>query len=102
MAYDFGIANLSITTADTRATLRITFKVQGAEGTSGADFAEDIVFAVTDATPGDAADTVLASTANDTLQAVEDSHDVAGERTFTCDLETRTLQLFRVRVQQTP
>ena len=102
VAYDFGIANLSITTADTRATLRITFKVQGAEGTSGADFAEDIVFAVTDATPGDAADTVLASTANDTLQAVEDSHDVAGERTFTCDLETRTLQLFRVRVQQTP
>lgn len=102
VAYDFGIANLSITTADTRATLRITFKVQGAKGTSGADFAEGIVFAVTDATPGDAADTVLASTANDTLQAVEDSHDVAGERTFTCDLETRTLQLFRVRVQQTP
>lgn len=101
VAYDFGIANLSITTADTRATLRITFKVQGAKGTSGADFAEGIVFAVTDATPGGAADT-LASTANDTLQAVEDSHDVAGERTFTCDLETRTLQLFRVRVQQTP
>lgn len=100
VAYDFGIANLSITTADALATtLRITFKVQGAKGTSGADFAEGIVFAVTDVTPGGAADTVLASTANDTLQAVEDSHDVAGERTFTCDLETRTLQLFRVRVQ---
>lgn len=99
VAYDFGIANLSITTADARATLRITFKVQGAEGTSGADFAENIVFAVTDATPGVAAGTVLASTANDTLKAVEDSHGVAGERTFTCDLETRTLQLFRVRVQ---
>lgn len=99
VAYDFGIANLSITTADTRATLRITFKVQGAEGTSGADFAEGIVFAVTDATPGGTADTVLASTADDTLQAVEDPHGVAGERTFTCDLETRTLQLFRVRVQ---
>lgn len=98
VAYDFGIANLSITTADTLATLRITFKVQGAEGTSGADFAEDIVFAVTDATPGGAADT-LASTADDTLKAVEDSPGVAGERTFTCDLETRTLQLFRVRVQ---
>lgn len=98
VAYDFGIANLSITTADALATLRITFKVQGAEGTSGADFAEDIVFAVTDATPGGAADT-LASTANGTLKAVEDSPGVAGERTFTCDLETRTLQLFRVRVQ---
>lgn len=99
VAYDFGVANLSITTADTRATLRITFKVQGAEGTSGADFAEGIVFAVTDATPGGAADTVLASTADSTLKVVEDSHGVAGERTFTCDLETRTLQLFRVRVQ---
>lgn len=99
VAYDFGVANLSITTADARATLRITFKVQGAEGTSGADFAKGIVFAVTDATPGGAADTVLASTADDTLQAVEDPHGVAGERTFTCDLETRTLQLFRVRVQ---
>lgn len=100
VAYDFGVANLSITTADTlTTTLRITFKVQGAEGMSGAAFAEGIVFAVTDATPGGAADTVLASTADDTLQAVEDSHDVAGERTFTCDLETRTLQLLRVRVQ---
>ena len=99
VAYDFGVANLSITTADARATLRITFKVQGAEGTSGADFADGIVFAVTDATPGDADDTVLASTADSTLRAVEDSHDVAGERTFTCNLETRTLQLFRVRVQ---
>ena len=103
VAYDFGVANLSITTADPLATtLRITFKVQGAEDMSGADFADGIVFAVTDATPGDADDAVLASTANSTLQAVEDSHDVAGERTFTCDLETRTLQLFRVRVQQTP
>ena len=100
VAYDFGVANLSITTADAlTTTLRITFKVQGAEGTSGADFADGIVFAVTDATPGDADDTVLASTADSTLRAVEDSHDVAGERTFTCNLETRTLQLFRVRVQ---
>lgn len=100
VAYDFGVANLSITTADALATtLRITFKVQGAEGTSGADFADGIVFAVTDATPGVAADTVLASTANGNLKAVEDSHRVAGERTFTCNLETRTLQLFRVRVQ---
>ena len=99
VAYDFGVANLSITTADALATLRITFKVQGAEDTSGADFAEGIVFAVTDATPGGAADTVLASTADGTLRAVEDSHRVAGERTFTCNLETRTLQLFRVRVQ---
>ena len=100
VAYDFGVANLSITTADAlTTTLRITFKVQGAEGTSGAAFAEGIVFAVTDATPGGAADTVLASTANDTLQAVEAPHGVAGERTFTCNLETRTLQLFRVRVQ---
>lgn len=101
VAYDFGVANLSITTADAPATLRITFKVQGAEGTSGADFAKGIVFAVTDATPGGAADTVLASTADGTLQAVEDPHGVAGERTFTftCDLETRTLQLLRVRVQ---
>lgn len=48
---------------------------------------------------GGAADTVLASTADGTLQAVEDPHGVAGERTFTCDLETRTLQLLRVRVQ---
>lgn len=95
VAYDFGVANLSITTAGARATLRITFKVQG---TSGADFAEGIVFAVTDATPGGAADT-LASTADGSLWAVEDSHDVAGERTFTCVLETRTPQLFRVRVQ---
>lgn len=99
VAYDFGVANLSITTADALATLRITFKVQGAEGTSGADFAKGIVFAVTDATPGGAADTVLASTADGTLRAVEDPHGVAGERTFTCDLKTRTLQLFRVRVQ---
>lgn len=102
VAYDFGVANLSITTADPLATtLRITFKVQGAEGTSGADFAKGIVFAVTDATPGGAADTdtVLASTANGTLKAVEGSHGVAGERTFTCDLAPRTLQLFRVRVQ---
>lgn len=99
VAYDFGVANLSITTADAPATLRITFKVQGAEGTSGADFAKGIVFAVTDATPGGAADTVLASTADGTLQAVEDPHGVAGERTFTCALETRTLQLLRVRVQ---
>lgn len=98
VAYDFGVANLSITTADALATLRITFKVQGAEGTSGADFAEGIVFAVTDATPGGAADP-LASTADGSLWAVEDSHDVAGERTFTCVLETRTPQLFRVRVQ---
>lgn len=101
VAYDFGVANLSITTADTLATLRITFKVQGAEGRSGADFADGIVFAVTDATPGGAG-SVLASTANDTLQAVEDPHGVTGERTFTCVLETRTPQLFRVRVQQTP
>lgn len=99
VAYDFGVANLSITTADALATLRITFKVQGAGGTSGADFAEGIVFAVTDATPEGAADTVLASTDDGTLKAVEDSPGVAGERTFTCDLETRTLQLFRVRVQ---
>lgn len=98
VAYDFGVANLSITTADACATLRITFKVQGAESMSGADFAEGIVFAVTDATPGGTADT-LASTADGSLKAVEDSHDVAGERTFTCDLETRTLQLLRVRVQ---
>lgn len=46
-----------------------------------------------------AAATVLAATADGTLQAVEDPHSVAGERTFTCDLETRTLQLLRVRVQ---
>ena len=95
VAYDFGVANLSITTADALATLRITFKVQG---TSGADFAEGIVFAVTDATP-EGAGSVLASTADGNLKAVEDSHRVAGERTFTCNLETRTLQLFRVRVQ---
>ncbi len=93
VTYDFGVSRLTLTSAsDNEMTILATFKVEGEK--TEADFADKLVFAVTDET----GDEVLASTADGTLTAATDVTDGTGERSFTFKLK-RSTQLFKVRVQ---
>lgn len=100
VTYDFGVSELSITpTGDGEVTGRITFKVQGAMDSSGANFAEGVIFAMMDAMD-QTGETVLASTDDGTLKATTETFNVAGERTFTFTftLPESKVQLLRARV----
>lgn len=99
VTYDFGVSELSITpTGDGAMTGRITFKVQGAMDSSGANFAEGVIFAMMNATD-QTDETVLASTDDGTLKATTETSNVAGERTFTFTLLPESeVQLLRARV----
>lgn len=78
-------------------TGRITFKVQGAMDSSGANFAEGVIFAMMNAAD-QIGETVLASTANGTLETTTETSNEAGERTFTFTLPEREVLLLRARV----
>ena len=99
VTYDFGVSELSITpTGDGEVTGRITFKVQGAMDSSGANFAEGVIFAMMDAMD-QTGETVLASTDDGTLKATTETFNVTGERTFTFTLLPESkVQLLRARV----
>lgn len=100
VTYDFGVSELSITpTGDGAMTGRITFKVQGAMDSSGANFAEGVIFAMMNAAD-QIGETVLASTANGTLETTTETSNEAGERTFTFTftLPESEVLLLRARV----
>lgn len=98
VTYDFGVSALSITpTGDGEVTGRITFKVQGAMDSSGANFAEGVIFAMMDAMD-QTGEKVLASTVDGILETTTETSNVAGERTFTFTLPEREVQLLRARV----